>query len=60
MGTSCASYGALIVLDDNEGFEDERDQLIVADDWLLDKNDQINTESLGNGHWSHWAFLDRS
>ena len=51
-------YGALIVLDDNEGFEDERDQLIVADDWLLDKNDQIDTASLGNlGHWSHGGRL---
>ena len=51
-------YGALIVLDDNEKFEDERDQLIVADDWLLDKNDQIDTASLGNlGHWSHGGRL---
>ena len=51
-------YGALIVLDENEKFEDERDQLIVADDWLLDKNDQIDTASLGNlGHWSHGGRL---
>ena len=51
-------YGALIVLDDNEKFEDERDQLIVADDWLLDKNDQIDMASLGNlGHWSHGGRL---
>ena len=51
-------YGALIVLDDNEKFEDERDQLIVADDWLLYKNDQIDTASLGNlGHWSHGGRL---
>lgn len=51
-------YGALIVLDDHEGFEDERDQLIVADDWLLDKSDEIDTASFGNlGHWSHGGRL---
>ncbi|MFL2801177.1 MAG: multicopper oxidase domain-containing protein, partial [Paracoccaceae bacterium] len=35
-------YGALIVLDEHETFEDDRDHLIVADDWLLDDNSQID------------------
>lgn len=51
-------YGALIVLDDDEMFENERDHLIVADDWLLDEKFQIDTPSLGSlGHWSHGGRL---
>ena len=51
-------YGALIVLDEHETFEDARDHLIVADDWLLDDNSQIDSSSLGSlGHWSHGGRL---
>jgi FtsP/CotA-like multicopper oxidase with cupredoxin domain len=51
-------YGALIILDDDETFEDDRDHLIVADDWLLDENGQIDSASLGSlGHWSHGGRL---
>jgi FtsP/CotA-like multicopper oxidase with cupredoxin domain len=51
-------YGALIVLDDDETFEDDRDHLIVADDWLLDENVQIDSASFGSlGHWSHGGRL---
>ena len=51
-------YGALIVLDDDETFEDDRDHLIVADDWLLDGSEQIDSASMGSlGHWSHGGRL---
>lgn len=51
-------YGALIVIDNDEIFDNERDHLIVADDWLLNEEFQIDAPSLGSlGHWSHGGRL---
>lgn len=50
-------YGPLIVRDltENPG---EHDVLIVADDWLINENEQIDATSFGSlGHWSHGGRL---
>ena len=51
-------YGPLIILDDNEEFENPFDQVIVIDDWLINSAEQIDEKSFGNlGHWSHGGRL---
>ncbi len=50
-------YGPIIVYDSDEK-DNGRDVLIVADDWLMDKDEQIDEDSFGNlGHWSHGGRL---
>ena len=50
-------YGPLIVHNPLEQ-NNSRDVLIVADDWLIDKNEQIDADSFGSlGHWSHGGRL---
>ena len=50
-------YGALIVTDDDQNLN-ARDVVVMADDWRLDQNDQIDAESLGSLHdWSHGGRL---
>lgn len=50
-------YGPLIVYNALEQ-ANSQDVLIVADDWLLDKNEQIDDSNFGHlGHWSHGGRL---
>ena len=50
-------YGPLIVYNSSEEAK-KRNVLIVADDWLIDKNEQIDTNSFGSlMHWSHGGRL---
>ena len=46
-------YGPLIILDDQEEFENPFDQVIVIDDWLINSAEQIDekvSEIWGTGH----------
>ena len=46
-------YGPLIV-SDNDQLNEKNDILVLADDWLLNENLQMDVSSLGNLHdWSH-------
>ena len=46
-------HGVLIVKD-NDSELNERDIILVVDDWRLDKNNQIHSKSFGSLHdWSH-------
>ena len=46
-------YGPLIV-SDHDQLNEKNDILVLADDWLLNENLQIDVSSLGNLHdWSH-------
>ena len=46
-------YGPLIV-SDNDQLDEKNDILVLADDWLLNENLQMDVSSLGNLHdWSH-------
>ena len=50
-------YGPLIVRDSDE-ISGDRDVLIVADDWLINEEEQIDATSFGSlGHWSHGGRL---
>ena len=52
-------YGPLVVYDHDTNENDVgSDIVIVADDWLLNSDEQIDANSLGNlGHWSHGGRL---
>ena len=50
-------YGPLVVYDHDLN-ENDDDILILADDWLINSNEQIDESSFGNfGHWSHGGRL---
>lgn len=47
-------YGPLIITSTSNNSLGRRDILIVADDWLMNKNNQVDEESFGSlMHWSH-------
>ena len=52
-------YGPLVVYDHDTNKNDlGSDIVILADDWLLNSDEQIDANSLGNlGHWSHGGRL---
>ena len=47
-------YGPLIITNNLNNSLGRRDILVVADDWLINENNQVDEESFGNlMHWSH-------
>ncbi len=52
-------YGPLVVYDHDTNENDAcSDIMIIADDWLLNSDEQIDANSFGNiGHWSHGGRL---
>ena len=50
-------YGPLVVYD-HDATENNSDIVILADDWLINSDGQIDEDSFGNlGHWSHGGRL---
>ena len=60
LGTSGMSlYGQLVVYEHDPNENDvDNDVVIIADDGLLNSNEQVDANTFGNlGHWSHGGRL---